>query len=116
MSQSIAELQARIAQLTEGIEHPRVGAALALAEECGEVMRCVLDGEYYGKDISDALEDEIGDVLIALCEVCDRFGVALEKSAARAVSKLERKSPQWREELGDRLKVLRARMDGPSDA
>ena len=109
----IAELQDRVREITRGIEHPRVGAALALAEECGEVMRCVLDGEYYGKDMHDALKDEVGDVLIALAEVCDRYGIALADAATHAVAKLERKAPGWKEELGDRLAVLRERMDGP---
>ena len=65
-------LQTQVVELTRGIEHPRVGAALALGEECGEVMRCVLDGMYYGKDVRTQLADEIGDVLIALVELCDR--------------------------------------------
>ena len=104
-------LQARIVELTEGIEHPRIGAALALGEECGEVMRCVLDGTYYGKDVREALADEIGDVLIALVELCDRYGLRLSASAEQAVAKLEAKAPRWREELGDRLTRLRKRMD-----
>ena len=109
----LATLQERIVELTTGIEHPRVGAALALAEECGEVCRCVLDGEYYGNDVADALHEEIGDVLIALCELADRNGVDLAKAASDAVAKLERKAPRWRAELGERLSKLRTRMDGP---
>lgn len=109
----LATLQARIVELTTGIEHPRVGAALALAEECGEVMRCVLDGEYYGKDVSQDLAGEVGDVLIALCEFADRFAIDLSACAEDAVAKLARKAPAWRDELGDRLATLRERMDGP---
>lgn len=108
----LGRLQERIRELTRGIEHPRVGAALALAEECGEVMRCVLDGEYYGKDMRAALEEEVGDVLIALLEVCDRYAVSASDAAEAAVAKLERKAPVWREELGERLIDLRRRMDG----
>jgi len=108
----IAAWQERVRELTVGIEHPRVGAALALAEEVGEVMRCVLDGEYYGKPDREALADEIGDVLIALTELCDRYGLALTASAEMGILKLERKAPQWKEELGDRLVELRRRMDG----
>lgn len=110
---TLDRLQHEIVRLTQGIEHPRVGAALALGEECGEVMRCVIDQEYYGKDIGDALEDELGDLLIALAEVADRFGISLEAAGRRALAKLEKKAPAWREELGDRLQVLRKRMDGP---
>ena len=105
------ELQHEVKRLCEGIEHPRVGAALALGEECGEVMRCVLEKEYYGADIQDALVDEVGDVLIALAELCDRYDVTLEACAAKAVAKLEAKAPGWREQLGPRLKTLRERMD-----
>lgn len=108
----LEELQQTVKRLTEGIEHPRVGAALALGEECGEVLKCVLDKEYYGADVSDALEDEVGDVLIALAELCDRFDVSLEAAATRAAHKLESKAPAWRAELGDRLRLLRRRMDG----
>jgi NTP pyrophosphatase (non-canonical NTP hydrolase) len=104
-------LQADVRTLTRGIEHPRVGAALALAEECGEILRCVLDREYYGKDVKTALEEEVGDLLIALLEVCDRYGVSLSAAARGAIAKLERKAPQWREELGPRLQELRRRMD-----
>lgn len=109
----LVALQERVRQLTVGIEHPRVGAALALAEECGEVMRCILDSEYYGKDNRAALADEVGDVLISLLEVCDRFGIELAACAVAAIDKLERKAPVWREELGERLVELRKRMDGP---
>lgn len=108
----IADLQDRIRELTAGIEHPRVGAALALAEECGEVMRCVLEREYYGKDVGADLAEEVGDVLIALLEVCDRFGLAAQDCARTALEKLERKAPAWRAELGEHLQDLRRRMDG----
>ncbi len=110
----IDQLQREIRDLCAGIEHPRVGAALALGEECGEVLRCVLDHEYYGKPVRENLRDEIGDVLIALCELCERYDVRLADSAARAVEKLQLKAPQWRAELGDHLAQLRLRMDGPS--
>lgn len=109
---NLDDLQARVREITVGIEHPRVGAALALAEECGEVMRCVLDREYYGKDNDAQLADEVGDTLIALAELCDRFGISLAASAEQAVAKIAAKAPQWKAELGDRLVELRRRMDG----
>lgn len=109
---TLDELQSTLRELTVGIEHPRVGSALALAEECGEVMRCVLDKEYYGKDTRAALEGEVGDVLVALTELCDRFDISLSTAAAGAVEKIRRKAPGWRAELGDRLVELRRRMDG----
>ncbi len=109
----ISAFQSTVVKLTEGIEHPRAGAALALCEESGELVRCVLDHMYTGKLNRDALEDEVGDLILALAEFCDRFDVSLDACADRALEKLRRKAPGWRDELGDRLVHLRAVMDAP---
>jgi NTP pyrophosphatase (non-canonical NTP hydrolase) len=108
----LRHFQNELVRLLEGIEHPRVMAALALAEEAGEVARCVLDAEGYGKDVRDAIAAEVGDTLVALAEVATRYGVALDDAAARALDKIGRKAPGWRTELGGRLVELRRRMDG----
>jgi hypothetical protein len=54
----------------------------------------------------------VGDVLAALAEVCERYGLSLHHCANAVVEKLRRKAPQWRAEMGDRMQKLRARMDG----
>lgn len=107
----IGGFQREVARLMEGIEHPRVGVALALGEECGEVLRSVLEGEVYGSDVGDALAEEVGDVLLALAEICERFGLRLDTCAECAVEKLEEKAPGWRARLGERLQAVRERMD-----
>lgn len=109
---NLEALQAEIRVLMKGIEHPRVGAALALAEECGEVMRWVLEREMYGGKDESLLADEVGDVLLALVEVCDRYGLSLQACADDALAKLRRKAPEWREALGGSLDEVRRRMDG----
>jgi len=108
----IEHLQRRTRQLMEGLEHPRVGAALALGEECGELLRCVLEREIYGAPPDDALAGEVGDVLISLVEVCERYGLALDACAAAALKKIERQGPRWREQLGESLRAVRKRLDG----
>ena len=111
----IDRLQSEARRLTEGLEHPRVGAALALGEECGEVLRWVLEREIYGSDASsDALADEVGDVLVSLAEICDRYDLSLADCARSVLSKLERKAPEWREQLGDAMRATRERLDGSS--
>lgn len=109
----LSDFQAEVGRLMVGIEHPRAAAALALAEECGEVVRCVLEREYYGsEDEGDAsLAGEVGDLLLALAELCDRYDLSLERSAEVALEKLRTKAPEWRAQLGDRLRDLRARHD-----
>ena len=110
----IEALQQEVRTLMQGIEHPRVGAALALAEECGEVMRWVLEREVYGGKEKSLLAEEVGDVLLALAEICDRYELSLEACATDAVAKLRRKAPEWREALGGSLEDVRRRMDGGS--
>ncbi len=108
-------MQSEVAALMRGIEHPRLAAALALAEECGEVVRVVLDREVYGTPDEGRLGAEVGDVLLSLLELCDRYGLSAAECAAAAVEKLRQKAPEWREILGDRLERLRRRLDGPPD-
>lgn len=106
------EFQARLSTLLAGIEHPRLLAVLALGEEVGEVQRCALDAEGYGKEVKDAMAGEVGDVLVALAEVASRYGISLAACAEAALSKIERKAPAWRDELSGRLVELRRRYDG----
>ena len=104
--------QTELSTLLSGIEHPRLLAVLALGEEVGEVQRCALDAEGYGKDVKDALAGEVGDVLVALTEVASRYGISLAACAEAALLKIARKAPSWRTELGGRLVELRKRYDG----
>lgn len=109
---TLDELQHELRGLMQGIEHPRMGAALALGEECGEVLRCVLDATCYGKDVREALAGELGDALVALTEVCERFGLSLADCAEQTLAKIRAKAPAWRAELGPRMADLRLRIDG----
>ena len=111
-STDFATFQSKLSALLRGIEHPRLLAVLALGEEVGEVQRCALDAEGYGKEVKDAMAGEVGDVLVALCEVASRYGISLAACADAALDKIARKAPGWREELGGRLVELRRRYDG----
>ena len=113
MALDFATFQRDLAKALEGIEHPRVLAAIALGEESGEVLRCVLDAEGYGKDVKTAIAGEVGDVLVALTEVASRYGVSLDQAAAAALAKIRDKAPGWRAELSGRLDRMRAAMDRP---
>src|SRR5687768_7055874 len=92
----LERFQAELSRVLEGIEHPRVLAALAFGEEAGEVQRCVLDAEGYGKDVRDDLEGEIGDALASLTEVASRYGISMARAAQRVLEKIGSKAPGWR--------------------
>ena len=104
--------QTELSALLRGIEHPRLLAVLALGEEVGEVQRCALDAEGYGKEVKDAMAGEVGDVLVALTEVASRYGISLAACGEAALAKIARKAPGWRQELSGRLVELRQRYDG----
>ncbi len=108
----LTTFQAALHDTLKGIEHPRLMAVLALGEEVGEIQKCVLDHEGYGKDVRAALEGEVGDALAALTEVADRYGISIATCAETVLAKIRRLAPSWRAELGGRLEDLRRRMDG----
>ena len=61
----LKQLQADVARILESVTHPRIGAALALAEETGEVCDLVLKRECYGEAIETGrLAGELADVLV----------------------------------------------------
>jgi NTP pyrophosphatase (non-canonical NTP hydrolase) len=71
--------------------HPIV-KAMKLAEEAGEVCGAVLKHHEHRKSMRD-IEDEAGDVLIALCGLADAAGFDL----ATAVKRRWRGDVQWRD-------------------
>jgi len=107
-----ARFQSELSEILRGIEHPRLLAALAFGEEAGEVQRCVLDAEGYGKDVRVELAAEVGDALVSLTEVASRYGISMDAVADAALAKIRRKAPGWRTELSGRLVELRRRYDG----
>lgn len=105
-------LQRRVVTLLAPVAHPRIGCALALAEEAGEVCKVVLDREVYGKPLDPAaLGGELADLLVAAAELAARYGVDLEAATQKKLLDLERRVPGWAEKLGPPLASARERMD-----
>lgn len=104
----LEQLRARFTEILAGLEHPPLGAATALAEECGEVAKLLLDHHAYGKamDVGE-LGGELCDVLICLFEIATLHGVDLDAAIAAKDADLSRRAPKWREQLGEALKKSR---------
>ena len=104
----LKSLQPWLAQCLEGLEHPPLGMGVALAEECGECARHLLDHHAYGKPLdSDALGSELADVLICLCEMATHHGIDLEEAVWQRCLKLSGQAVAWRKTLGEALKAAR---------
>jgi NTP pyrophosphatase (non-canonical NTP hydrolase) len=108
----LADLQRRVATLLAPVAHPRIGAALALAEEAGEVCKLVLDRECYGKtSATDALRGELADVLVCVAELATRYGIDLDQAVTAKLADLATRVPKWSQTLGPALEQARKRMD-----
>ncbi len=113
----LTTLQADVARVLGGVAHPRVGAALALAEETGEVCDLVLKRECYGQSLApDALAGELADVLVCVAELANHYGVDLAAATRSKLADLAVRVPGWEATLGPDLARARARMDGPAGA
>tara|TARA_R110002072_G_scaffold142944_1_gene288832 strand:- start:108 stop:449 length:342 start_codon:yes stop_codon:yes gene_type:complete len=113
MSTTLESLQARVGEILGALAHPRVGAGLALSEECGEVAKLVLEREVYGQTVSDeALAGELCDVLVCVAELGNLYGIDLGAALGVKLADLAQRAPKWSAELGPGLAAARERMDG----
>ena len=100
----------RLAEILSGLEHPPLGTAVALAEECGEVAKHILDHHAYGRPLErSALGSELADVFVCLCEIATRHGIDLDAAVAAKEAALRKLAPEWRVTLAEALKKARER-------
>lgn len=105
--------QRRVAALLAPVAHPRIGGALALAEEAGEVCKLVLDRECYGTaPAPEKLAGELADVLVCAAELATRYGIDLDQAVQAKLADLSARVPKWTQTLGPALEQARRRMDG----
>jgi NTP pyrophosphatase (non-canonical NTP hydrolase) len=98
--------------LGDDLKHPRVGATLALVEELGELVKEIVEIEIYRQpDAREKLQDEVGDVLFSLFEVCTAYDISLQDAYDRKVAKILTKVDSWREQYSANLRELRAKLD-----
>lgn len=100
---------AQLRRTLRGLQHPPLGQATALAEECGEVAKLLLDRHAYGKPLSKAdLAGELADVFVCLAEIAGAHGVKLGHAVQAKIADLAQRAPQWRKELSSALETARS--------
>ncbi len=105
---SLESLRRRFDGILHGLHHPPLGSSTALAEECGEVARLLLDHHAYGVPLNkDALAAELLDVVVCVCEIASLHDIDLDAAAAAKVEDLEERAPRWRDELAEALRRAR---------
>jgi NTP pyrophosphatase (non-canonical NTP hydrolase) len=97
-----------LAEILAGLEHPPLGAGVALAEECGEVAKHLLDHHAYGRPLErDALGSELADVFVCICEIATLHRIDLDAAVAAKEESLRKLAPEWRVTLAEALKRAR---------
>jgi NTP pyrophosphatase (non-canonical NTP hydrolase) len=117
---NLSELQAEASQLLgDELKHPRVGATLGLVEELGELVQEIMSIEIYGSGPGGAkwetqrtaVEDEVGDILFSLFEVCTAYGIELEEAYAAKLAKINAKRGEWLDTVAASLQERRRKLD-----
>ncbi|MDB5079605.1 MAG: nucleotide pyrophosphohydrolase [Chloroflexi bacterium] len=110
---TLSERQAEAAaMLGDKLNHPRLGATLALVEEMGELVKEVMELEIYQQaQARPKMEDEVADILFSLLEVCNAYGISLETAYDRKLEKIRHKLPDWEEKYSAGLKQMKAKLD-----
>jgi len=109
---SISRAQEEVRELLAGMEHPRLASCLALNEEAGEVADEVMKLEIYEETTdTQALAAEMADLLVALCELANVYGIDLEKAFAAKLEELRPRVRQWRLTLVEILGRKRDKLD-----
>lgn len=105
---TLEQARREFARILEGLDHPPLGMAAALAEECGEVARLLLDRHAYGKPLEKTrLAGELMDVFVCLCEIATSAGVDMDAAVAAKLHDLGERAPAWRVELAEALRKAR---------
>lgn len=105
---SIHAAALRLGQALRGLDHPPLGQSTALAEECGEVAKLLLDHHAYGKPLDRALlGSELADVFTCLAEIAKHHGINLGDAVDAKTKDLAVRARKWRKDLAPELSRAR---------
>lgn len=103
-ARSINAAAGRLSRALRGLDHPPLGQSTALAEECGEVAKVLLDHHAYGKPLDRALlGGELADVFTCLAEIATHHGIDLGTAIEAKTKDLAVRARKWRKELSPQL-------------
>lgn len=104
-------VQKEFKELLKNIQHPRLGAVLGLYEEIGELAKVLMNWEMYGERNRDNLREECADTFFSLLDVCNAYEIDLDAACTAKFNDTKSKISKWELKYGDRLRVLREKLD-----
>jgi NTP pyrophosphatase (non-canonical NTP hydrolase) len=104
---TIHEAQRELAQLLSKVRHLRVGAALGLYEEVGELAKALMNWEIYGERDRENLTEECADIFFSLVDISNAYGIDLDAACTRKLHNTRDKVEKWESKYGQRLSKIR---------
>jgi len=109
---TINKVQAFFKKLLERVAHPRIGSVISIQEEVGKLSKTVMDIEIYGENIPKSeLEDNCANLFISVVDICNSYGIELEKITTNKIKEIEKKVSSWEKKHGAELRRKRERFD-----
>ena len=108
----VKEAQNFLRQLFAKVAHPRIGTIIGMQEELGKLSKSIMEIEIYGSSIEmKELENNCADVFFGVIDVCNAYGIDLEKVSQKKIEVIKSKIKTWEKEHGEELKQKRAKFD-----
>lgn len=109
---TIKEIQIFLKELFARVAHPRVGAIIGIQEEIGKLSKSVMDIEIYGSVINrEELENNCADVFFGIIDVCNAYGIDLQKVSNEKMNIIKNKVDLWEKKHGKELRQRREKFD-----
>lgn len=109
---TIKEVQEFLKDLFARVAHPRIGAVIGMQEELGKLSKSIMDIEIYGFPIDQKeLENNCADVFFGIIDVCNAYGIDLQKVSNKKLDVIKSKIDVWEKRHGEKLKQNREKFD-----
>ncbi len=106
------EIQESCKELLSRVTYPRIGTIIGFQEEIGTLAGAIMDVEIYGKPLDkDKIEEKCSEVFFSLIDLCNSYGVDLDKASQNRIEQIRRKIDIWEKEHGETLKDKRKKLD-----
>lgn len=106
------EIQKFCGELLSRVRYPRVGTIIGLQEELGKLAEVIMDIEIYGKPFDkNKIEQKSSEVFFSFIDLCNSYGIELEKVSENRIGEIKKKISQWEKEHGETLQDKRRRFD-----
>ena len=108
----IKETQLILKDLLKKVEYPRLGTVIGFQESVGQLSKCIMDLEIYNRQIhNENLEKTCANIFFSLMDICNAYGIDLEKTSSERLEAIRERVRQWESEHKKELEQKREKLD-----